>query len=428
MSNIYLVLYAITWIVTILIYQRRKKCFDAGSVLLCSYFLYSIMSLILFNVGNPFNTFENIKLYPFIYLFLMLMLAFSPILKYDVNKITEIQKPSTLFLNITCIVFIVASLAQLPSIISDFSINIVKLLTLSSGGQDIYEEAMSNSYSTGDGNISNLAAIFSGAFSGIGVLLFFYNLTLKKKNKLILIGLFSSCILSLLSSVSLGQRGLIIEILYVTIITFFALKKFFSPKINKMLKIIGISLLITALVPLIALTNSRFEDEEGGSKASVYYYAGQENLYFNNYGLDDGGIRYGDRTVPLFKRMLGFENIPSNFWERRDKYPDLKINDEVFIGFVGDFTLDFGPFIPPFIFLIFTLFVLRRTKIRDGILQFHQLILLHFVMCLCMLGGMKLYPYSDVGGNLQLIVYAIAYVVFRLDNSGILKRREFSLN
>ena len=102
--------------------------------------------------------------------------------------------------------------------------------------------------------------------------------------------------------------------------------------------------------------------------------------------------------------MLGYENIPNNFWERREKYPDLMINDEVFIGFVGDFTLDFGPIIAPIIFIIFTLFVFVKTRIRNETILFHQLILLHFVMCICMLGGMKLYPFSDVGGNLQLIV------------------------
>jgi oligosaccharide repeat unit polymerase len=355
------------------------------------------------------------------------MLAFSPILKYDENKIDIIQKPSTLLLNITCIIFIVASIVQLPTIISEFSNNIIKLLTTASGGQDLYNDAMSNSDSSGDGNISNFAAIFSGAFFNMGVLLFFYYLTLKKNNKFILIGLFLSFVLSLLTYTSLGQRGLIIELLFVIIITFFVLRKFISEKIKKSIKYIGIFIIIVIAVPLVALTNSRFENEDGGSQTSVYYYLGQENLYFNIYGLDDGGIRYGDRTFPLFKRMVGFDNVPTNFWERREKYPNLKINDEVFYTFVGDFTLDFGPFIAPLIFLIFTIFILKKTRIRDGILQFHQLILIHLLLCLCMLGGMKLFPFSDVGGNLQLIVYLIAYIVFRLDYIGIMKRREASI-
>lgn len=170
-----------------------------------------------------------------------------------------------------------------------------------------------NSYSSGDGNIANLASIISNAFGNFGILLLFYYLTLNKHSKLILIGLFLSCIISILTNISLGQRGPLLEILLSLIITYFALKKFFQPKINKIIKIIGISLLIATSVPLIALTNSRFGNMEGGSISSIYYYVGQENLHFNNYGLDNGGIRYWDRTFPLFKRMLGFDNVPHNF-------------------------------------------------------------------------------------------------------------------
>lgn len=117
-SNINIILYVTAWIVTIIVYQRKKQHFDAGSVVLFSYLLYSIVLLLLYN--SPFYTFKQIRLFPFIYLFLMIMLAFSPILKYNAYKIKEIQKPTTIFLNKICIIFIIASLVQLPTIISDF--------------------------------------------------------------------------------------------------------------------------------------------------------------------------------------------------------------------------------------------------------------------------------------------------------------------
>jgi oligosaccharide repeat unit polymerase len=426
-SILYLVLYITAWIATIISYQNKKQHFDAGSVILYSYLLYSITSLLLYKNNNIlFDTFDRIRLFPFIYLYLMLMLAALPILKYDDYKIKEIQKPNTVLLNIVCIIFIVASLAQLPSIIPDLSKSINKLFMYSEGGQELYDEAMLNSHSYGSGNISNLAAIFSGAFYNLGILLFFYYMTRNRHNKLILIGLFSSCIAGILTYISLGQRGVIIEMLFSMIITYFALRMFIQKKNKSMIKIIGIVLLIASSFPLIALTKSRFGDIVGDS---IYYYVGQENLYFNNYGLDDGDIRYGDRTIPLFKRMLGFDNVPINFWERRLKYPNLKINDEVFSTFVGDFTLDYGPVVALLIFICFTLFVLINTKVRNGIILFHQLILIHFVMCVCMLGGMKLYPFSDVGGNLQIIVYFVAFICFKLDYEiGLHRKKEYLFN
>jgi hypothetical protein len=36
-------------------------------------------------------------------------------------------------------------------------------------------------------------------------------------------------------------------------------------------------------------------------------------------------------------------------------------------------------------------------------------------MTVCMLGGLKIYPYSDLGGNLQLILYVMAFIFFKLD-------------
>jgi len=225
----------------------------------------------------------------------------------------------------------------------------------------------------------------------------------------------------------MGQRGPILEIMLSMVITYFALRKFYQPKVNKIIRNIGITFLIITSIPIIALTVSRFGESDAGSESSVLFYAGQENLYFNNYGLDNGGVRYGDRTFPLFKKMLGFENVPDNFWERRSKYPNLQINDEVFIGFIGDFTLDFGPFIAPIIFIFFIIFILNKTIVRNKVILFHQLILLHFVMSLCMLGGMKLYPFSDIGGNLQLIIYFLSFLFFRLVYAYSLKRQRENL-
>ncbi|OFX22956.1 MAG: hypothetical protein A2041_00340 [Bacteroidetes bacterium GWA2_31_9b] len=399
---------------TIILYHIKKKSFDAGSILLFTYLIYAITSLLLYN-NSSFYEFNRIKIIPFIYLYLMLLLAFWPVLKYNSNKIDEIQKIPIVYLNVISIVFIVFSIVQLPKTITIFVDSINSILTNPSGGLDLYNKSLAERFSIGDGSISNFASIITNAYGNFGILLYFYYLTLEKRRKFISIGLFISIIMSFMINISLGQRGPILATLLSMIITYFALRKFFQPKVKRVIKIIGSSLLIASLIPIVALTISRFGDSKQGSMASVYYYGGQENLYFNNYGLDNGGIRYGDRTFPLFKRMLGFENVPHNFMERRAKYPNLKINDEVFSTFVGDFTFDFGPIIATLIFLIFTLFVIIKTQIRDGIIRFHQLILLHFVMCVCMLGGMKLYPFSDTGGNIQLIVYFIAYLFFRLD-------------
>lgn len=427
MSNIWLVLYIIAWIVTFILYQKKKRYFDAGSVLLCSYLLYSIASLLLFNDPYLGSKYKALTLFPFIYMYLMLMVASSPVLKYDVLKINKIQKPRNVIFYTICIIFIISSIARVPRELPNYIQGLMRIMLDAYGGLDIYNETMANSFNSGDGKISNLPAIISNSLSDIGVLLYFYYLTLEKRNKLISIGLLISCIFPILGNISISQRGPVLEQLITLIITYFALRKFIQAKIIKIIQRVGIILIIATTIPIIAISISRFGGNEGGTLSSIYDYAGMQNLNFNNYAFDNGGIRYGDRTFPIFKQMLGFDNVPHNFWERRDKYPFLKINDEVFISFVGDFVLDFGPIIAVLIFIFVALFFLKHTRARNGTILFHQLILLHFIMCVCMQGGMKLFSFSDLA-NLRIIVVFIAYIFFRFDYENRQKRTKVISN
>jgi len=424
-NNILLVLFIIAWIVTFAKYQKKKRYFDAGSIIIFSYLIYSISSLFLYN--DPFfgAEFTQLHLFPFIYLYLMLMLAALPVFKFDELKIIEIQKPSNVLFNTISIIIIVSTLAYLPEGLTNVVPGIKRILLDSTGGLDIYKETMnaSDAMNIGDGKISNLPSIIAGVLSDIGILMLFYNLTLKKRNKFITIGLLIACIFPILYNIAISQRGPVMNRMVTIIISYFALRKFIPRNINNVIKITGIILIIAITIPITVITTSRFDRlGSGGIKSSLFYYTGQENLNFNIYGLDNGGLRYGDRTFPMFKRMLGFDNVPHNFYERRTKYPHLKINDEVFIGFVGDFTLDFGPFVAPLIFIFFTFFILSHTRVRNGRILFHQLILVHFVMCICIQGGMKLFSYADTG-NLKIISMFLAYIAFRLDYEQRKQRR-----
>lgn len=421
LSNIWLFLYSSAWLVLFFFYQKKKRTYDAGSIILISYLGYSLLSFYLYNISDEY---KPMQLFPFIYLFLMIWLAVSPVLRFDTLKTPNIQKPSNRSLNFISWFYVIVSLFWLPSIATNLIDGITAIMIDSAAGQDIYIETMreSRTGNIGDGNIANLPAILAGVFCDLGILLFFYMLTLKNTNKYLLIGLAVAVILSILNPISESQRGPAIDRLFAVIVTYFALRNYYSPKIRKVCRYVGVSAIIILSLPIAAITISRFGNGEDRAMESVISYAGMQNLNFNNYGLDNGGIRYGDRTFPMFKRMLGFSNVPHNFWERRDKYPHLKIDDGVFIGFVGDFTLDFGPIVAAIIFILFTLFVTSNTNTRKGRILFHQLILLHFVMNVCMEGGMKLFSYADTG-NLRIIGYFLFYIYFRLDYESSKRRK-----
>ncbi len=414
LGTLSLIVYASMLLVTLLVYQSKRRTFDSGTALLGSYFLYSVCSIVLYQI--QYYPFQEPTFLPFVYLYCMLMIAFYPVLRFRDTDVDTMSKPSHALLVPLCLVFVAAALVQLPETISAFSENIVILLFLPTGGLDLYNDAMSDSYAIGDGSIANLPSIITNAFGSFGVLLFFFYLTFKKRSLFLTIGLATACLIVVVQNITLGQRGPIQEALFTFFVTYLLLRKWLSPRINRIIMVFGLGLATLVAVPLVLLTSSRFGDIGDGVFDSTIFYVGQQNLFFNNHGLDNNGLRYGDRTFPLFKTMLGFDDVPANFMERRDKYPDLQINDEVFIGFVGDFALDFGPVIGALIIVVAVGAILLGTRIHRRRLLFHQLVLLHFALCVAMLGGIKLYPFSDVGGNLQLILYICVYVLFWFDH------------
>lgn len=414
-SNFLIIIYILSWTIYYVRYQRKRKIFDAGSFVLSSYIIFAIFSLILYNGTEYAHLFKEIHAFPFIYLFFMLLMATSTILKYDITKIDKIQSPSKIVFILVSLFFIISSLSTFPSFFSNLRDNLIKMVLDSEAGQKLYEEAISSSYDSGSGGISNLAAIFSSAFYNIGVLFTFYYFTLPRREKWLSVTLVLSCLTGVLASISLGQRGGTVIRALTIFATYFLFKNSYSEKIRKNLKIGGTCFVLAISIPILLLSLSRFSEKSGGTLDSVIYYAGQENLYFNNYALDNGGIRYGDRTALLFKKMLGFKNVPNNYWKRREKYHNLKIDDDVFYTFVGDFAIDYGPIVSVFLFIIFTLLFRNLTRVKKRCLLFHQLILVHFVLCVCIQGGMTAFSFSDIAGNLQIIVVVLAYVLFKFD-------------
>lgn len=413
-GRIWIVLYLFVWIITFFMYQKTKKDFDAGSLLIGSFVLYSASSLLLSYDTYWGANFEDITLFPFIYLYLMLMLAFSPILKYSPKTIKRIEMPSKIIFNGFIFIFILCSLTKLINIIPNFVSGVTRIIFDSAAGLDMYHDTLIENEDIGNGTITNLPSIIANAMGDIGILATFFYLSRPNHKRIIVIGLLLSCVVTILDALAAAQRGPAIERLLVMLITFIALKDFYSDKVREIAIRAGVVVVILISLPLVALTISRFDREEGGASASTFYYMGQQNLYFNSYALDDGGIRYGDRTIPVFKRMIGIANVPKNYIERRAKYPNLKINDDVFSSFVGDFTIDFGPVVAVVIFLVFSLYAIKHTKPIAGVLPFHRLLLLHFIMCICIQGSLKLYPYSDLGGNLKLIVFLLCYIAFKI--------------
>ena len=414
MSTFYIILYLLLWVVTLLVYRRRGQERDAGWLIIVSYIGYALFSLILFrHADGEYYVFLPMRLWPFVYLYCMLLLALWPLIRFHKSNVTTIIEPKMWILNTLSVIIILSALACIPTLLKHLQDgSFLRLLQDSSAGQELYSEALAESEEAGSG-ISNIPSILLNALSDLALLLFFYYLTLKQRHPLIIAGLSIAIGIVLLTPILSGQRSNTVTTLLTFIGAYFLLRRYLGERLRRWVNILGLGLILVLSIPLAAITLSRFDQRQGGAIGSVVYYIGQANLNFNNYGLDAGGIRHGDRTINLLKRVIDPYNTPKNFQERRDKYPDLKMDDNVFYTFVGDFTLDFGPWKTVLIFLIFNMLVVIATRSQTddqgkASLAFHQLLLLYMVTCIAMQGGFWLFGYADTAG-LRLIALLLLY-------------------
>lgn len=403
-------LLAFAWLLTLYLYIKKRKDFSIGALALSAFLIYSICSLLfLFNSELKYD-YVGLTLFPYIYLFVAQRMTISPILNCNPKSYSEI-KPfgRTFFLYCTCIVFILCSFGSIGAIVKNITTGILKILTDSSAGAELYSQS-GDAYEAhlATGRI-NVVAIIEGMLSTISTFFLFYFLTLKQTKRYIVVLLFLSSLISILSTIANGNRGGVFDIVIQYLIAYFIFSPFLSKRVKSIMKKLGLvfGLIIIFLVSL--LTISRFDGYKGGNGGtSVISYFGQANLVFNKYALDDNGIRYGDRTIPLFKKMLGM-NTTKNYEERRAKYPNLKVNDESFCTYVGDFTIDFGPVVGFIILLVLSKLLTRMARCNKSQVGLHNLLVVYMVGSVCIPGGMTLFNLSDYSGGLKIIVFLFFY-------------------
>lgn len=415
-SNIYLLINVIIWLLTFLLHQKYVKSFNVGSFVLLLYLSIAIVAFHLYNNELAKGYFEELTLFPFIYLYFAVMIVSYPVLKLNEGSILEIEYPSQRSFNIIATLIIIAAFAQIGTIFSDFTDGLSKMLVSDTGGSELYNEMIEENYDkAGDGQIRNVAAIITNSFDDITIFFLIFSFTFKEKNKFIILGLSLSFILTILSSIANGTRGGAVNMLMIAFVSFVLLRHFMSKKIQKLIKTVGIVLAFLISIPIMIITISRFKNSDDFTTLfSMEWYYAQSILYFNNHGLDAGGIRNGDRTASLFKQII-WDDVPKNYIERIERYSHMSMNESIFSTFVGEFTLDYGPYLTLLLFISLFFIFKKKVKVYDGKIKFFQLLLIFFLICITVNGAIGLFPFSDVGGNLSLIVFVLLYFWFRYD-------------
>lgn len=411
-DNLISVGYLLVWILTLIWYQRKNPHWDGGSTIIITYIIWATFSI--FTINDPMTAkmyvYLPLKIFPYIFLYIMLMIALSPAIQLHLNPYDKIEHPQTRVLEWIAIMCIICALCQIPDMMKNPG-GIMKLITDTDAGKDAYMDMIDNVGDSGSA-ISNLTSVIFNAFYDICVFIGFYLMTLKKRKIWIVYGLLVCMVIGFMDPLLSGQRSPVMMHLFSIILGFMLFKHLMPKKIVRGAKILGIACLILLSIPVIALTMSRQGNRaEAAIGTYITWYMGQCNPYFNNYALDDNGIRYGDRTINLVKRLID-PDTPKNYVERREKYHHLFIDDNLFVTFVGDFCIDFGPFLAALIILAFNCFILLKTRPENKEMKLHQLLLVYLSMSICIQGGMYLFSYSDTA-NLQIFMMLLLYAYLR---------------
>lgn len=423
-DNILATGYLLVWIFTLVWYQCLRNICDSGTVILALNIFYSAIAIISLNDDLAIIPYEPLKVFPYIYLYIMLMVAFMPLVIHHKWPTDKIDNPNTRILYVFSFIIVISSILIIPGLLQNFGTNIVKLFMDSGAGQDAYIEQTKAQADSGAG-ISNMSSIMYNALQDIGVFLFFYFLTIKEKNKIMTIALGISFTISVVAPVMNGQRTGTINSLLLAVGAYMLFKQYLSKFINKVIRNIGIFTITVTMLPVVAITMSRFGGRAAGVSSFLCWYIGQGSIYFNNHCLDAGGTRNGERICNLPLRLIN-PDTSQNFVERREKYSYLQIDDNVFSTFVGDFCVDFGPITTVVIFLVFNFWIIRNIRPKGETIKLHQLFLVYFSMAIYIQGAMYLFSYADTG-NLRILAMFLFYCYLRYHEK-LLERYPLSIS
>lgn len=409
-------LYSISFVLFILYSKRKgKPVLRVGTIVLGLYMIISIIAMLLYD--HPLAPFTEVHLFPFLYLYLSFLIIVYPILRFDEIRMKNFHMPSKVLMN--CLSMLAVMIALITSVGTLQSLP--KLFDLFGDMSIINDEYLDSRDNTGSGP-GNIFRTFNYLFSYLYLLFLFFYLSLKNKSsfdKILIFALGISLLLSAISNLFNGLRGPIMFLIFDIVFFFVLFFQRFNTYTRKIAYKISIIFLLILLSGIITITIGRFgEDSYNSSQGidityGIEYYAGQSPLYFNNYGLDAGGIRDGDKTFPLIRKLMGLE-YSKHWMDRRFNYSTLKIDDSVFATFIGDFTIDFGPFVAFIFFLLLLVFNSTILLSEKNGTDMSQILVLYILYIVCT-HGFALYPFSELGGNRTLLFMLFIAYVFYID-------------
>lgn len=396
-----LIINTIAYFVTFFYFQKKVGSLQVGSVVLLLYSIVSLGSIYIYSTSPVWGVwdFTNLTLFPFLYLYVVLLISFIPIMEFSNTKCINMRFPKSSVMNLISILIIFINLIFfIQTILSSFSIS--DLLSADILAENYEDKGASLATKGG----INIFGVLKNVFIDVLWIMFMYNWIYKKR--MLALGLIVSIIVYVLTSLAWGARGPIMSIIMQMPFAFIIFLPLMTSAQKKQIVLTVAIFGGFVFAGFWAMTYGRFSDNVNHTLTDLLiYYVSSDFLFFNNYAIAPGGCRYGDRVFPLIRMLLGLDTA-DGFRDRRLLFTKLKVDDSQFTTFVGEFCIDFGPIIAFVIISFFSFIFYRHFKknkydlgdVALGMLWYHILVY-----------GFTLFVYAEKGGNIR-ILYLLFWV------------------
>ncbi len=174
----------------------------------------------------------------------------------------------------------------------------------------------------------------------LGIPLFFYYSCVEKRSLWLTVSLLAISISPILKGILMADRTEIIHYALMFLFSLVFFQKFITRKVRNFFLLISLPVLAVGITYVVAVSTSRFENEEEGAGGSMLEYAGQSYVnfcyFYDNHNRE---LYYAEREFPIISYFV-FKNQYADTKEERTAKEGFFIG--VFASHIGSWMLDLG--------------------------------------------------------------------------------------
>ena len=389
------VINCLLYVIVFFIYWRKHKMVDAYFILIAGFAFTSIISMAYQFSGE--STFLNTTLFPYLYLFVCILICLRPFKQLDIGNLSNISESP--MIKVLTLIYIISGIFSIyytiPKAVELFYADQWDLIR-----QSLYEGEDMELYSSA---FERLCKNIHSYLSPFGVIMCFFELTKKHKNRILIILLFGTWLLdSLLGATLVASRGIVVNVLLNFILILVIFKKAISSKTKKLLVSFGGVLAIPTAIYLFIVSIARFG--EGEASGSAFMYLGHAMQCFNcrvmgsmhDYAWGKYAFNYFFEDKSINMQALG--NNANN----------------AFYTVIGDFYIDWGPVVTILLCLLLMAILSYFTHKKQKSLS--DLVVIVYFASFFMRG---MFVYGR-GYALQWIMLVVVWLIIRISEKRLI--------